>query len=162
MGDSSKELRRLNYLMGETDAAYHEAALRLGLSDSAMRILYAVCDRGSSFRCSLRDVCRSSGLSKQTVNSALRKLEGAGAVYLEAAGGRSKNVCLTDAGRELAGRTAAPLMELEDEIFSAWGADEVEQYIRLTQRYLEDFREKSARFQTQKGRGRGKASDPGG
>ena len=52
MGDSSKELRRLNYLMGETNAAYHEAALRLGLSDSAMRILYAVCDRGSSFRCS--------------------------------------------------------------------------------------------------------------
>ena len=156
----SKEMRRYNHLLGEIDGVYHEMSLRLGLSDSAMIVLYTICDSGGS--CPLRDICRRSGISKQTVNSALRKLEGAGAVYLEAAGGRSKNVCLTDAGRELAGRTAAPLMELEDEIFSAWGADEVEQYIRLTQRYLEDFREKSARFQTQKGRGRGKAPSPGG
>ena len=156
----SKELRRFNYLLGETDGVYHDAAVRMGLSDSVMRILYCLCCEGDP--CPLRTIVRQSGMSKQTVNSALRKLEGAGAVYLEAAGGRSKNVCLTDAGRELAGRTAAPLMELEDEIFSAWGADEVEQYIRLTQRYLEDFREKSARFQTQKGRGRGKAPGPGG
>lgn len=156
----SRELERFNHLMGEIDGLYHDAAVALGLSESAMKVLYTICCHGE--RCPLRAICRQSGMSKQTVNSALRKLEGAGAVYLEAAGGRSKNVCLTDAGRELAGRTAAPLMELEDEIFSAWGADEVEQYIRLTQRYLEDFREKSARFQTQKGRGRGKASGPGG
>lgn len=156
----SRELERFNHLMGEIDGLYHDAAVALGLSESAMKVLYTICCHGE--QCPLRAICRQSGMSKQTVNSALRKLEGAGAVYLEAAGGRSKNVCLTDAGRELAGRTAAPLMELEDEIFSAWGADEVEQYIRLTQRYLEDFREKSARFQAQKGRGRGKASGPGG
>lgn len=156
----SRELERFNHLMGEIDGLYHDAAVALGLSESAMKVLYTICCHGE--QCPLRAICRQSGMSKQTVNSALRKLEEAGAVYLEAAGGRSKNVCLTDAGRELAGRTAAPLMELEDEIFSAWGADEVEQYIRLTQRYLEDFREKSARFQRQKGRGRGKASGPGG
>lgn len=140
MGNRLKELRRLNYLMGETDAAYHEAALRLGLSDSAMRILYAVCDRGSGFRCSLRDVCRSSGLSKQTVNSALRKLEGEGLAFVEPVGAKSKDVCLTEAGRALAERTALRLIAVENAIFDGWPAQDVEQYLALTEKYLTAFR----------------------
>ena len=128
MGDSSKELRRLNYLMGETNAAYHEAALRLGLSDSAMRILYAVCDRGSSFR------------SKQTVNSALRKLEREGLAFVEPAGPKKKDICLTEAGRALAERTALRLIAVENAIFDGWPAQEVEQYLTLAEKYLRAFR----------------------
>ena len=69
----SKAMRRYNHLLGEIDGVYHEMSLKLGLSDSAMIVLYTICDSGSS--CLLRDICRYSGLSKQTVNSALRKLE---------------------------------------------------------------------------------------
>ena len=69
----SPALKRLNCLLSEMDAAYHEAALRQGLNDSSSRILYALCELGSP--ASLRAVCESTGLSKQTVNSALRKLE---------------------------------------------------------------------------------------
>ena len=35
-----EEMRKLNYLLSEIDAAYHEASQMLGLSDSAMQILY--------------------------------------------------------------------------------------------------------------------------
>ena len=35
----SKVMKRFNYLLGEMDAVYHEMALKLGLSDSAMIIL---------------------------------------------------------------------------------------------------------------------------
>ena len=38
----SKVMKRFNYLLGEMDAVYHEMALKLGLSDSAMIILYTV------------------------------------------------------------------------------------------------------------------------
>lgn len=144
----SKELKRFDHLIGEIDGLYHDAAVALGVPDSVMGVLYTVCAKGE--RCPLRDICRQSGMSKQTVNSALRKLEGEGMIYLEPSGPRSKDVCLTPAGRELAGRTAVPLMEVEDEIFSAWGAEEVERYLRLTQRYLEDFRQKSKRFYAKK------------
>ena len=153
----SKELKRFNHLMGEIDGLYHDAAVALGMPDSVMGGLYTVCAKGE--RCPLRDICRQSGMSKQTVNSALRKLEGEGMIYLEPSGPRSKDVCLTPAGRELAGRTAVPLMEVEDEIFSAWGAEEVERYLRLTQRYLEDFRQKSKRFYAKKERS---SAAPGG
>ena len=42
---AGKELRRLNQLLSEIDAVYHEMAWRLGLSDSAEGILYAICNQ---------------------------------------------------------------------------------------------------------------------
>ncbi len=146
MGGMSKELRRFNYLMGEIDAAYHEAALNLGLSDSAMQILYVLCGCGGSFRCSLREVCLRSGLSKQTVNSALRKLEGEGLAFLEPTGAKGKDVCLTGAGRALAEGTAARLIAVEDAILGSWPAGDVEKYLSLTEQYLTAFRKEAKRL----------------
>lgn len=69
----SKEMKRYNHLMSEIEAAYHQMSLKLGISDSAMIILYTICDTGDC--CLLQDICRRSGISKQTINSAIRKLE---------------------------------------------------------------------------------------
>ena len=104
----SPALKRLNCLLSEMDAAYHEAAQRQGQNDSTSRILYALCELGSP--ASLRAVCESTGLSKQTVNSALRKLEADGILYLEPSGARSKRVCLTEAGLRVADATAGRLI----------------------------------------------------
>jgi len=65
------QMKHFNLLLSEIDAAYHDAALRLGLSDSAMLILYTIC--WCDGECLLSDI--TSGASKQTINSALRKLE---------------------------------------------------------------------------------------
>lgn len=135
-----EEVKRFNYLTSEIDAAYHEAALKLGLSDSAMLILYTICNYGEC--CQLKDIRALSGISKQTINSALRKLEKEGIVYLEAAGGRRKMVCLTDAGKELSANTVARLIEIENRIYGSWSRADVEKYIELTQRYLTTFKDK--------------------
>lgn len=137
----SKELKRYNHLVKEIDAAYHTMSLKLGLSDSAMVILYTICDNGSS--CLLQDICQNSGISKQTINSALRKLEADGILYLEPAGTKNKRVCLTDKGKELAANTAAKMMEAENDIFSSWTKTDVEKYLGLTERYLNALREKN-------------------
>ena len=68
-----EEMRRFNNLLGEIDAAYHEANQRLGLTDSAMQVLYVLCNDGGESL--LSRICRISGASKQTINSALRGLE---------------------------------------------------------------------------------------
>ena len=137
---SSKELKRYNYLAGEIEAAYHEMNLKLEMSDSAMIILYAICDRGDS--CLLRDIYHQFGVSKQTINSALRKLEAEGAVYLEAVDAKNKRICLTEQGKHLADRTARRIIETENDIFSSWTEKEVENYLELTERYLHDLRER--------------------
>lgn len=130
----SGEMRRYNHLVGEIDGVYHEMALKLGLSDSAMLVLYTLCVQGDA--CPLREICRSSGLSKQTVNSALRKLEAEGTVYLAPTSAKSKTVCLTEAGRALAAETAGQIIRLENEIFDAWPREDVARYLDLTERYL--------------------------
>lgn len=37
------QMQRFNLLMSEMDTAYHDAALKLGMSDSAMLVLYTPC-----------------------------------------------------------------------------------------------------------------------
>lgn len=141
---SSKELRRYNYLAGELDAAYHELNIKLNMADSAMIILYAICDQGDA--CLLRDIYGQFGVSKQTINSALRKLEEEKLVFLEAVDAKNKRVCLTPKGKETADRTAKRIIEVENDIFSSWEEEEVEKYLELTERYLHDFKERSAKI----------------
>lgn len=138
----SKELKRYNYLSGEIEATYHEISIKLGLSDSAMRILYTICDNGAD--CPLQEIRRLSGLTKQTVNSALRKLEEEGIVYLEPLGPKHKNVCLTEAGKLLAQQTVGRILELENDIFASWSRDDVTRYLALTEDYLHALQEKAA------------------
>lgn len=142
-----KERKRYNHLSEEINAAYHELSLLFGLSDSAMIILYTICDSGDS--CLLHEICRHSGLSKQTVNSAIRKLEAEHVVYLEAVDGRNKNVCLTARGKQLASRTAMRIIESENEIFAAWTKQDVENYLALTERFLTDLREQTKKIRSE-------------
>ncbi|MCM1243794.1 MAG: MarR family transcriptional regulator [Roseburia sp.] len=134
-------MKRYNHLLGELDAVYHEISLKFGMSDSAVRILYTLCDNDDC--CLLRDICLLSGLSKQTVNSALRKLETEGIVYLKASGQKHKSVCLTEKGRQLADRTVRLILRAENEIFESWPQEDVGKYMELTERFLEDMKEKA-------------------
>lgn len=136
----SDGMRQFNYIMGETNAAYHMASVKLGLTDSAMTILYSLCNYKG--RCLLGDIIKLSGMSKQTVNSALRGLEADGVVTLEAESGRRKAVRLTEKGRALAENTVARLIRIENEIFAAWSQEELETYLGFVKRYLEEFKKR--------------------
>lgn len=137
----SKELKRYNHLIGEINAVYHEMSLKSGLSDSAMNILYTICEHGT--KCPLQEICRLSGLSKQTVNSAIRKLESEGIIYLEPFSQKSKTVCLTEDGISLAEQTAGQILRVENDIFASWPREDVENYIKLTEDYLLALRNKA-------------------
>lgn len=136
----SREMKRYNYLISEMDSVYHEAAVKFGLSDSAMSILYAICDNGEG--CLLHEICFYTGISKQTINSALRKLESEDIVYLEPLNAKSKKVYLTEKGRDLTEKTAFRILQMEDEIFASWKKEDVDKYLELTESYLVHLREK--------------------
>lgn len=136
----SQKNKRFNYLFGELNAVYHEIALKFELSDSAMQILYMICDYDGS--CLLRDICRLSGLSKQTVNSAIRKLERENIIVLDKTQNRFKMVRLTDNGKSLVDKTALRVIDMEISILSSWTNEEVEKYLELTEKYLNDLKDK--------------------
>ena len=70
-------LKEFNEAFGIINEAYHEAAVKLGLSDTEMEIFYIY---GSGCRQSV--LYKESGLTKSTVNSAIRKLQRDGILYL--------------------------------------------------------------------------------
>ena len=100
----TQQLHQINTLLAEIDAAYHQAAVRLHIADSALAVLYILRDAGDG--CPLRTVYRQYGMSKQTVNSALRKLEEDGCLFLEPGPGRSKTLHLTATGKQRVEETA--------------------------------------------------------
>ena len=132
--------KRYNYLAMETEAAYHEASVKLGLSDSVSLILYTICNNDGI--CLLGDICRLAGIRKQTLNSAVRKLEAEEIVYLKAADGKKKYVCLTEKGKMLSEKTVLKLIRIENEILESWTEEERETYVRLAEQYLKSFKEK--------------------
>ncbi len=137
MQPRSEALRRLNRLLSQINQAYQEATRKLRLSDSEMQILYGICDAGGV--CPLAQVIRESGLPKQTVNSALRKMEADGTLQLENLDGRSKGIRLTQKGSARARATVGQLMRMESEIFAQWPPEQTQAYLGMVERYLGDF-----------------------
>ena len=135
------EVKHINHLHSEISNVFHDMSVQLGLSDSVSLILYTICNFGDS--CLLSDIVCMTGLPKQTINSALRKLEREGILRLETVEKRRKRVCLTENGKELADRTAGKMIRMEEEILASWTEEERSLYSGLTQKYLDQLKEKA-------------------
>lgn len=133
------EIKRINYLLNELEALYHQSSLKFGITDSVSIVLYTIYDSGNE--CLLTDIYKESGISKQTINSAIRALEADGILYLEQHNGRAKKVILTDKGRDYVQKTAARLYQAEMDAFDTWTDEEVSTYIRLMEKYVDCFRQ---------------------
>jgi DNA-binding MarR family transcriptional regulator len=129
---------RVNCLASDLDSLYHQAAVKLGLSDSVMFVLYLVYEKDG--KCPLNDIRKETSISKQTLNSAVRKLESEEIIYLEQNGGRAKTVCLTEKGKEYVSHTIARLFNAECSAFNGWTEEEISQYLNLMEKYNDDFR----------------------
>lgn len=138
MNDMTNVLKDINCLANELDMLYHQAARKLGLSDSALCILYMIYEKGDG--CSLRELCSESGISKQTINSSLRKLEHDGILYLEQGRGKTKHIRLTQQGHALTMSTAARLYDAERRALRDWTAQELADHLRLMKKYNDCFR----------------------
>ena len=127
-------IHRINYLNAELDALYHHASLKLGLTDSASIVLYTIYDNGED--CLLSDIYKQSGVSKQTVNSALKKLEQEGLLELRPMSDkRSKRVHLTVRGRHLASQTVDLVLEAEYDSIGELSAKEQSNLLYLYKKY---------------------------
>ena len=135
----NEQIQNINCVVSEIDGLYHQASVKLGLSDSEARVLYTLyVSEGVS---PISEIYKQSGIGKQTVNSALRKLEAENVVFLEKIDGSAKQVKLTDTGREYAENTIAKLVELELNAYKCWNEKEIQQYLELSRKFKQAFRE---------------------
>lgn len=130
--------RKYAYLSAEITSLYHEAAVKIGVSDTVLDILYVLCEQEG--QCLQSDIFRLTGISRQTINSAIRKLERDGLAYLKQGEGRNTLVCLTEKGRDFSAQKVRPLFQIENKIWSECTVDEQERYLLFTQKYRDSFK----------------------
>lgn len=123
-----------NSIIKENDELYRHAAKASGLSECAFWILYAL--RADGEKLTQSDICNSLYQPKQTVNSALKKLENEGYIALLHAGDqRGKPIHLTEKGLLLAARTVDRVIGFEHAALRGLSDEEQETFIRLFRQY---------------------------
>lgn len=133
-------LQAYNWLYKESNAIYHRLAGHFGLSDTAFWILYSL--READHPLNQAELCGILCSSKQTVNSALKALEGAGYIRLESAAGdrRSKELHLTAAGLALAQTSVDRVIAMEEQAAQHLSEEERLAILALERRHLEALR----------------------
>lgn len=127
-------LAAYNELYKEQDDLYRGAARGFGLSDCAFWVLYAL--RETKRPMTQSGICAAVYQPKQTVHSALKKLEGEGFLRLaEGRDRRSKHLVLTERGEALVRCTVDPVMAAETAAMGALTETEQAQLLALQRRY---------------------------
>lgn len=131
---AGERLSEYNSIMKETDEIYREAAKAIGLSDCAFWILYVL--REDCGPVTQSQICRTLYQAKQTVNSALKKMEQSGYIELCSSGDRrSKRIQLTEKGVLLAEKTVDKVIAAEHGALSEMTDAEQEAFIGLLRKY---------------------------
>lgn len=141
-----QQLQTLSRLYKRSDKVYSGIASRLGLSDTAFSVLYAVLHTDAPI--TQHDLSTDWFYPIQTVNSAVSSLQKRGLVRLEMIPGTKnrKSIILTDAGREFASRTICLTDDMERRAFLRFSEAERAAYLSLFQRHLEYLEAEKARM----------------
>lgn len=131
--NDNSALQRFNKIWDRVNAAYHKASGRMGLADSELTILYMLFDYQRPF--SQSEIIQLTGLSKQTVNSSVRRMEEAGWLVLGERSNRHRQMTLTERGMDVVHEKIVPFVEREAAIFDQWTEEERETFLGLMERY---------------------------
>lgn len=135
LSQKQNEYNRLNKAISEV---YHEIGVQLGISDSVFDIFYAIIALGDG--CCQKDICDYAFTSKQTIHSAIHKLEKDGYLYLKSGKGREQHIFLTPRGERFAEEKIAPIVAAENKVCSQMQESELDTLLLLTQKYLDCLR----------------------
>ena len=125
--------QEFNRIDGQIQRSYHEAAVKMGLPDSEFWILYALVTNEPKLP--QAELTFVTGISKTTINSALKKMEREGLLELTPGSGRNICVSLTPAGNQLAEKTVCRLVALENRVYESWSPEEQAMLIQLNRDY---------------------------
>lgn len=136
----NKRLSEYNSIIKENDEIYHKDARKIGISDCAFLIFYIMREENGIVTQST--VCDAFYQPKQTVNSALKKLEREGYIELGTiAGGRSKQINFTKKGKKFAEETIDKVIASEQKALSGLTLKEQETFLSLFRKFTKLLKE---------------------
>lgn len=124
-------ISRFNQIFKETDDIYRHAARRAGLPECTFWILYSL--RAEKRPLTQHDLVLLAQQPKQTVNTALKKMEADGWIAQtdDPQDRRRKRIRLTAAGLRAAQSTADHTLEAEEAAFAEFAPEEAEMLLHL-------------------------------
>ena len=139
-------IQQIEQQQKEQDAIYHSVAVKYGLSDTALWVLYVVSETAEAL--TQQDLRRQCFFAKQTINSVIASLMKANLVMLKAIPGtrNQKSIHLTEAGQALAASTTQRLMEAENRAYARLTEQELAAYLDMTARLTAALREETTRL----------------
>lgn len=144
-----RKLSEYNGIWKENEDIYRMAAKKLGLSEGTFWILYTL--REANREMTQSEVCHAMHEPKQTVNSALKKLERDGIIeLLEMKDKRSKRLHLTEKGEEFARETVDKVIAAEQHALEDMKEEEVDAFFELFRTFSKRLRE-NVKAELQKG-----------
>ena len=140
-----QQLQALNRLNKECDHIYSQLASRLGLTDSAFWVLYAVAHAETPL--TQNDLCSNFFFPVQTIHSAIHNLRNRGLLELQFIPGTKnrKAILLTEAGKRLVADTICRVDEMEENALRRFSEDDRALYLSLYQRHIEYLRAEEQR-----------------
>ncbi len=130
----NKTLLTFLSISSEIDKAYHKAAIKLGLSDTQMYVLYFL----SQEEYSQKQICELSGISKQTVNSAIKDMIAKGFIA-PLKGEKNEIITLTEDGEKVVEEKISRLIRAENNVISNWSDEERTSMVSLNRKFLKAF-----------------------
>ena len=140
MAEEREYLAEINRIYKESNEIYRTAAKTLGLSDCAFWVLYFL--RTAETKLTQSALCTHLYEPKQTVHSALKKLEGEGYIcFQQGSDRRSKYVSLTERGKLLAENTVDQVIRAELAALCEMKDEDKKVFVSLFVKYTENVKQ---------------------
>lgn len=140
-----QQLQVLNRLYKESDHIYSKLASKLGMTDTAFWVLYAIVH--SEEPMTQNDLCSDFFFPIQTIHSAINNLRKDELLELKVIPGtrNRKAILLTEKGKNFAAKTINKADEIEKNAFLCFSEEEREQYLSLFKRHIEYLKNEEKR-----------------
>lgn len=115
----------------EIDDLYHNVAVYFGFSESDFWIIYSLYEKGDGL--TQKEICSNWAYSKQTINSAIKKLLNLKYIEMEAhvPSNHGRKIYLTPLGKNVAEKTVEKVMQAEEESFSKIKEEDMDKVINV-------------------------------
>lgn len=140
------QIQEFNELLKKMDDIYHQLAKNSGLSDTAFWIIYTIKNEKETYK--QKDLCDMWSYSKQTINSALKKLEEQNIIKLVSIpeNKKDKKLVLTQYGEEIAKKFIEPVNKIEKKALTKIDEKERTELIRIFQKYINEMHKETEDF----------------
>lgn len=140
-----QQLQTLNRLYKESEHIYSRLASKLGMTDTAFWVLYAIVHSEESL--TQNDLCSGFFFPVQTIHSAINNLRKDGLLELQVIPGTKnrKAILLTEKGKAFAADTISQADEIEKHAFLRFTEEEREMYLSLFRRHIEYLKSEEKR-----------------